>query len=98
MHMRCWRRQTDTQQDQCCVCRQLNIDDLTFIAVAMLCDVDRQRATVADLTPVAKGLLENFQIGVISGRELWSYLLWTRGDGDRPSDDVLRRCFSIAQA
>ena len=57
---RCWKKQTGSQQKQCCVCRQFNVDDLTFIAVAMLCGEDDQRATVADLTPVGKSLLEKY--------------------------------------
>ena len=60
IHMRCWKKQTGSQQKQCCVCRQFNVDDLTFIAVAMLCGEDDQRATVADLTPVGKSLLEKY--------------------------------------
>ena len=43
----------------CCVCRQLAVDDLTFIAVAMLCSVYHRRAAVGDLTPVGKSFLEN---------------------------------------
>ena len=38
MHARCWQRQTQRQQERCCVCRQLTVDDLTFTAVAELCD------------------------------------------------------------
>ena len=91
MHTRCWKRQTEKQQDQCCVCRQTAVDDLTFIAVASLCGVYRPRATVADLTPCGQGMLETYQRGVISRRELWSFLLWMRRDGDRPCDDVLQR-------
>ena len=91
VHMHCWRRQTKSQRAQCCVCRQNTVDDLTFIAVAELCGVDRPRATVADLTPCGQGMLENYQLDVVSPRELWSFLLWMRGDGDRPSDDALQR-------
>ena len=91
MRMHCWKRQTKSQRAQCCVCRQNTVDDLTFIAVAELCGVDRPRATVADLTPCGQGMLENYQRGVISRRELWSFLSWMRRDGDRPSDDVLQR-------
>ena len=91
MHRRCWKRQTRSQQAQCCVCRQRAVDDLTFIAVAMLCDVDHRRAAVDDLTPAGQGFLENYQRGVVSRRELWSFLLWMRGDGDRPSDGVMQR-------
>ena len=69
----------------------LTRDDLTFIAVGMLCGIDRSRATVADLTPRGQSMLENHQLGVISRREVWLFLLWMRGDGDRPSDDVLQR-------
>ena len=91
MHRRCWQRQTRNQQARCCVCRQKTVDDLTFVAVAMLCGVGHRRAVVGDLTPVAKGFLENYQRGVVSRRELWSFLLWMRGDGDRPSDGVMQR-------
>ena len=91
MHMHCWKRHTKSQRAQCCVCRQNTVDDLAFIAVAELCGVDRPRATVADLTPCGQGMLENYQRGVISRRELWSFLLWMRRDGDRPRDDVLQR-------
>jgi hypothetical protein len=91
MHRRCWMRQKRDQQARCCVCRQLAVDDLTFIAVAMLCGVDHRRAAVGDLTAIAKSLLQNYQRGVVSRRELWSFLLWMRGDGDRPSDGVMQR-------
>ena len=99
MHIRCWKRQTHSQRKKCCVCRQNIVDDLTLAAVAELCNVHRQRPTVADLTPhficptgaSGKGLLRSFQLGVISRRELWSYILWMRHDGDRPSDDVMGR-------
>lgn len=95
-HMRCWKKQTDEQQERCAVGRQCNVDDLTFIGVAMLCGVEHTRATVTDLTLVAKGLLGNYQLGVLSRRELWSFLLWRRGDGDRPSHDPVLRVWSPA--
>ncbi len=91
MHMRCWKDQTYDQKQRCCVCRQFDVDDLTFIAMAMLCGVDHKRATIADLTPCGKAMLENYQRGVVSRRELWSFLLWMRHDGDRPNDDVMLR-------
>ena len=104
--MRCWKKQTDEQQERwrrsrrtfgaCAVCRQCNVDDLTLVGVAMLCEVEHTRATVTDLTLVAKGLLGNYQLGVLSRRELWSFLLWMTGDGARPSHDAMLRVWSPA--
>ena len=88
-HERCWKRQP--QRDRCCLCRQVEVDDLTFAAVAELCCVKPARAKVVDLTPCGISMIENLQRGVISRRELWSFLLWMRSDGDRPRYDVMRR-------
>jgi hypothetical protein len=95
MHKRCWSKQNQHQRSQCCVCRQLTVDDLTFYAVAELCGVSRKRITMADLTPCGRSLLETYQCNVVSRRELCSYLLWLRHDGDRPTDEVLERLLSI---
>ena len=97
MHTRCWKRQTDRQQDQCCVCRQIAVDDLTFIAAAEVCGVEHKRAKVGDLTPCGKGVLESLQRGVISRQKLWSVRLWMRHDGERPSDDVMGRLCSSSR-
>ena len=94
MHARCWQRQTQGQQERCCVCRQVTVDDLTFTAVAELCGVKSKHAKMTELTPSGKSLLRSIQSGKISRGELWSFLLWMRHDGKRPSDDVMGRLLS----
>ena len=91
MHMRCWNKQNKCQRSRCCVCRQQNVDDLTFHAVVELCGIKKKKPTMRQLTPCGKSLLKNFQIDTVSRKELWSFILWMRQDGDRPSDEVLAR-------
>ena len=74
VHIGCWNAQTEEQKERCCVCRQLEINELDLIYVGRIFHIDwgfPPWPTEDRLPPLGREILGRLARGVITRIELY---------------------------